>query len=145
MLSRPLDQRIREHKYRCAQSLVFGLPVIALQYFGHKLGGSESARWIIAMQIVLTGWILFVAATGMISEGMMMLVSRRRLSADFVVALIASALFVVSCFGARMFHVVVILLIAWTGMRWWGLKFQITKDKSQRSSKSQEGKSSMSC
>ena len=129
VLSRPLDQRIREHKYRCAQSIVFGLPVIALQYFGHQLGGAESVRWITIMQIVLTGWILFVAATGMISEGVMVIVARRKITADFLVAIIATAVFLASCtaagvffFGSkdwpRLFHIVVILLIVWTGARW---------------------------
>lgn len=129
MLNRPLDQRIREHKYRCAQSLVFGLPVIGLQYFGYQLGGPESARWVTVMQIVLTGWILFVAGTGMLSEGIVLLVARRRVTADFIVALIALALFVFSCISAavfflgtnsppRFFHVVVIILAAWSGVRW---------------------------
>ena len=79
MLSRPLDQRIREHKYRWpAKSLVFGLPVIGLQYFGDNLAAPSPRTGITIMQIVLTGWILYVAATGMITEGMMLLVSRRR-------------------------------------------------------------------
>lgn len=120
MLARPLDQHIREHKYRCAQAIVFGLPVIGLQYFGHKLGGAESARWVAIMQFILTGWILLVAATGMISEGVMLIASRRKLTADFVVAIVAIALFVVSCVprAPRMFHVVVIIIALWTGLRW---------------------------
>jgi cation transport ATPase len=118
VLERPQDQRMREHKYRCAQSLVFGLPVIGLQYFGRQLGGPESARWVTIMQVVLTGWILFIAATGMLSEGVMLIVSRRKITADFVVALIAIALFAISLFGARKFHVVVILLVVWSAIQW---------------------------
>jgi hypothetical protein len=108
---------------------VFGLPVIGLQYFGNQLGGPESARWITIMQIVLSGWILFVGATGMLSEGFMLLVARRKITPDFVVALISVALFVFSCISAgvfffgsksppRFFHLVVILLAAWSGIRW---------------------------
>jgi len=108
---------------------VFGLPVIGLQYFGTQLGGPESARWVTIMQIVLTGWILFVAGTGMISEGIVLLIARRRVSIDFVVASIALLLFVFSCvstamffFGSnsppRFFHVVVIMLASWSALRW---------------------------
>lgn len=128
MLERPLDQRIREHQYRCAQTLVFGLPVIGLQYFGRQLGGPESTRWVTTMQVVLTGWILFIAATGMLTEGAMLLTARRKLSADLVIALIAIAVFLISCVPVfpRMFHVVVIVLAIWSGARWFILKTSTT-------------------
>ena len=123
MLTRPLDQRVREHKYRCAQTLVFGIPVIGLQYFGQQLGGAESTRWVAIMQVVLTGWILFVGATGMVTEGAMLIVAKRKLSGDFVVALVSAALFVMSCINAargaaRWFHVVVFILAAWSFVQW---------------------------
>ena len=123
VLLRPLEQRLREHKYRCAQTLVFGLPVVALQYFGHKLGGPEAARWVTVIQVVLTGWILFVAATGMLSEGVMLIVARRKLSADLLVALFASAMFLFSCISAltnrpRLFHIVVFVLALWSFAQW---------------------------
>ncbi len=120
VLARPLDQRIREHKYRCAQAIVFGLPVIGLQYFGQKLGGPESTRWVAIMQFILTGWILFIAATGMISEGVMLIASRRELTADFVIAIIAIALFAISCIPSapRMFHIVVMIIVLWCALRW---------------------------
>ena len=108
---------------------MFGLPVIGLQYFGAQLGGAESARWVTIMQIVLTGWIVFVAATGMISEGIVLLIARRRVSLDFIVATLALLLFVFSCtsaatvvFGSKsqptFFHIVVIMLAGWSGLRW---------------------------
>ncbi|MBC8106853.1 MAG: hypothetical protein H7Z14_09715 [Anaerolineae bacterium] len=81
------------------------------------------------MQIVLSGWILFVAATGMLSEGFVLLAARRKVSADFIVALISVAMFVFSCISAgvhffgsksppQFFHLIVILLAAWSGIRW---------------------------
>ncbi|CAN5329396.1 hypothetical protein BH09PLA1_BH09PLA1_13470 [soil metagenome] len=133
MLSRPLDQRIREQKYRCAQSLVFGLPVIALQYFGHKLGGTESALAVTIMQIVLTGWILVAGATGMISEGIVLIAARKKLSADLLVALLAVAIFLYSCAASasallggrsfpRGFHIVVMIIAGWSALRWLSLR-----------------------
>jgi cation transport ATPase len=137
VLARPLDQRVREHKYRCAQALVFGLPVIALQYFGARLGGAEAPRWIAIMQIVLTGWILLVGGTGMLSEGAMLLAARRKLSADFVVASAAAALFIYSVFATligwpRVFHGVVVLMVIWSGARWFALSRQLTAGRSAR-------------
>src|SRR5688572_5630049 len=76
MLSRPLDQRVREHKYRFAQAAVFGLPVLGLQYFGHKLGGPEAGKWVGLLQALLAGWVMYVGAAGMLFEGILLL--RRR-------------------------------------------------------------------
>src|SRR3954468_15487791 len=73
ILNRPISERIREHKYRFAQCLVFGLPALALQFFGPKLGGAESGRWIGLLQALLTGWCLYLAALPMLSESMMLL------------------------------------------------------------------------
>jgi cation transport ATPase len=120
VLDRPIEQRVREHKYRFAQTLVFGLPVIGLQYFGHRLGGPESARWVVIMQAILTGWILYIGATGMLSEGAMLFAKRRAITGDFLVANLAVAIFLISLVPRcpRMFHIVVIVLAIWSGARW---------------------------
>jgi cation transport ATPase len=129
VLTRPLEQRTREHKYRFAQTVVFGFPVIGLQYFGERLGGSESARAVAIIQFVLSGWILAIGATGMLSEGVMLLIARRRISGDFLVGACAVILFAFSCIssaalffrtsaGPRLFHVVVIVLAVWSAIQW---------------------------
>jgi cation transport ATPase len=133
LLARPLDQRIREFKYRFAQAVVFGLPVLALQRYGRSLGWVEADRWVGLLQLALTGWVVYVAAAGMLFEGFVLLV-RRRIQIDFIIALIAVALFLVSAasiahlifrgslwFPPR-FDAVVALLIVWCGWRWWWLR-----------------------
>ena len=129
LLSRPLDQRIREYKYRLAQTLVFGLPVIFLQIFGRYLGGAESERWVGVLQAILTGWITYVGAAGMAFEGAILL-SRRRPTVELLVATTAVGMFLFSAVAATgvifrgevwyrplMFHWVVVLLAAWCALR----------------------------
>ena len=134
LMSRPPEQHVREFKYRFAQTVVFGLPVLALQFFGPSLGGApeESRRWIAVLQALLTGWVTYVAAAGMLAEGILLL--GKRFSLDPVVAAIAVGLYLVSLgsalgvlvrgqplFDPMLFHVVVILLAVWCGWRWWRL------------------------
>src|SRR5687767_3056847 len=69
LLDRPVSERLRESKYRFAQSVVFGLPVLALQWFGYRLGGTEADRWIGLLQLLLAGWIMYVGAAGLLFEG----------------------------------------------------------------------------
>src|SRR5450432_15180 len=92
-LARPRDQRCREYKYRCAQAIIFGLPVVALQYFGKSLGVTpqESSRWIAILQALLAGWVTYVAAAGMLFEGIILLPQKFR--ADLLVAAIAIAFY----------------------------------------------------
>src|SRR5439155_14755490 len=73
LLARPDEQRFREYKYRCAQAIIFGIPVIALQLFGRSLGGPEAPRWIAILQALLSGWVVYVAAAGMIFEGLILI------------------------------------------------------------------------
>jgi cation transport ATPase len=133
LLNRPLDQRIREFKYRFAQAVVFGLPVLALQQYGRALGWVEADRWVGLLQLALTGWVAYVAAAGMLFEGIVLL-ARRQLRTDLIVALLAGALYVLSAasiahlvfrgsiwFPSR-FDAVVALLIVWCGGRWWWLR-----------------------
>ena len=81
ILNRPASERLREYKYRFAQSTVFGLPVIALHYLGPTLGGPEAGRWSGLFQLLLTGWVMYVGVVGMLIEGIL----RRRLTADGIV------------------------------------------------------------
>src|SRR5687768_14890732 len=130
LLSRPPEQRIREYKYRFGQSVVFGLPVIALQVYGRALGPADSERWVSLLQALLAGWVLYVNL-GMLFEGVLLLPARR-VTGDLVVAVFAVALYAYSLISAAhgivttrllfrplLFHVVVMVLAAWTGWRWW--------------------------
>ena len=90
LLSRSIAERLREHKYRFAQSAVFGLPVVVLQLFGGRLGGLSSGIWVGLIQTLLGGWVVYVAAAGMFFEGFLLL-RRGKVIADGVVALIVIA------------------------------------------------------
>lgn len=127
LLNRPLAERVREYKYRFAQSAVFGLPVIALHFFGPSLGGPEAGRWAGLLQLLLAGWVVYVGAMGMLVEGIL----RRRITADAVVAVAALTLYLTSALGViylfvtacplilqRLFPCAVILLMAWSGLQW---------------------------
>jgi hypothetical protein len=132
LLDRPADQRRREYQYRFGQAVVFGLPVLGLEWFGRSLGGPESDRWVAILQALLTGWIVYVAAAGMLFEGLVWL-ARRRLAADLVPSALSVGLYLASLarlaayalrgaagpFPRTWFHWVVVVLIAWSGLRWW--------------------------
>ena len=131
LLARPADQRLREYKYRFGQSIVFGLPVIALQIYGRALGPADSERWVSLLQALLAGWIMYVNL-GMLFEGVVSLPVRRRISGEFVISAIAVALYLYSLVSASygivtrrllfrplLFHVAVIVLALWSGWRWW--------------------------
>jgi len=127
LLNRPAEQRLREYKYRFSQSIVFGLPVVALQYWGRALGPVDSERWVSLLQALLAGWILYVNL-GMLFEGALLL--GQRITGDFVIALIAALLYLASLISAvhgviasrlwypLMFHAQVTLLAVWTGLQW---------------------------
>jgi hypothetical protein len=134
LLSRPTEQRAREFKYRFAQAVIFGLPVLGLQWFGHLLGGGaeEARRWTAVLQALLTGWVMYVAAAGMLAEGILLI--GRRLSLDLPIAAVSILLYLVSLVsavgvlvqgepysGPILFHAIVILLAGWCGGRWWQL------------------------
>lgn len=128
LLARPVEQRLREYKYRCAQAIVFGLPVIFLHFGGHRLGGPEAQRWSQLFQALLAGWVMYVGAAGMLFEGLLVL--PRRVTGDLLVAGAALALYLVSassmacllftgaCGVPSLFYLSVILLMFWTGWKW---------------------------
>ena len=135
LLTRPLDQRRREYKYRFAQGVVFGLPVLALQRWGTSLGPADAGRWVPILQALLAGWVLYVNL-GMFVEGL--LLSRRgKLTADLLISALAAAMYGFSLVSAlhivvsgwpwyrpMMFHATVLLLIAWGGIRWAQMSLQ---------------------
>src|SRR5205085_5637729 len=120
-----------------AQSVVFGLPVIALQLWGSKLGPTDAQRWASVMQMLLAGWVMYVNL-GMIFEGALLLrrgfdkLTAGRITADFVIATVALALFLFSAISVSrvfisgalwyrplLFWAQVVVLAAWTGFSWW--------------------------
>ena len=132
LLARPRAERAREYRYRFGQAVVFGLPVIALQLFGGRLGGSEAGRWVAGFQALLAGWAVYVGAAGMLFEGLLVL-GRARITVDLFPAMAVVFLYLAGLSrvllhlltGARvdlargLFHWSVVVLIAWVGMRWW--------------------------
>ena len=131
---------MREFRYRFGQAVVFGAPVIALQVFGRSLGGAESDRWVTVFQALLAGGVVFVAATGMLVDGAMLLVSGRKPSrAAWCDLAVASAAFILYLSGLPRlvglvagyesvrnwpapFAACVSLLAVWTGLRWMAQK-----------------------
>jgi hypothetical protein len=101
---------------------------VALQLWGFGLGGREGAKWVGVFQALLAGWVVYVSAAGMLFEGVLLL--PRRLSADLACALIAVAIYLLSDLrlihvlsGAGtarpMFHAVILIMGAWSAVRWW--------------------------
>ena len=139
LLIRPDAQRLREHQYRFGQSLVFALPVIALQYWGRALGPADWQRWVSLLQTLLAGWVVYVNL-GLVIEGLILLM-RGRLSGDLLVAGMAITLYLASLVSALRgivfsqvwypleFHVCVTVLAAWSLWRWvWYSRWRRTPD-----------------
>jgi cation transport ATPase len=136
LLDRPRSERVREYRYRFGQALVFGLPVIGLQYFGPRLGGSptENARWVGLLQALLAGWVMYVGAAGMLVEGILRLKLRRRASGDLIASTIAIAMYLAGAISQLAimlrgravippaFHVAVAIIALWTAIQWWRLR-----------------------
>jgi len=133
LITRPDDQRLREHKFRFAQSVVFGAPVLALQRWGSILGPVDSQRWASVLQALLCGWVMYVNF-GMIVEGFV--VRRLDVLIDCLIATTALALYAWSVAAVvhvlsrgtlwpqpLLFHACVILLATWTGLQWFRFKF----------------------
>lgn len=126
LLARPRDQRTREYKYRFAQSIIFGLPVLALTLFGTSLGGRDAGRWINIFSLLLTGWVVYVGVTGMLFEGMILL-AHRRLTTDLFVALLAITAFTIGLIRTvsdirsptPWFAITIVLIDGWSAFQWW--------------------------
>lgn len=137
LLQRTDAERARENRYRMAQSMVFGSCVIALDWFGDQLGGRDAGLWSGTFQLLLSAWVLYVAAAGMAFEGIVRLCLRpRQFSWDLPVALTAAALWLFALtslalgFAAaradrfyphpagRGFELSVWLIILWTAIRY---------------------------
>jgi cation transport ATPase len=133
LLARPDSDRAREHRYRFGQAVVFGLPVIALELWGHGLGGREAGWWVGVLQALLSGWVVYVAATGMLFEGLLLLHARSRWTGGLLVGAAAAVLYMLSViplvrlllgshtFVGMMFHWVVAILAGWSALQWWRL------------------------
>jgi cation transport ATPase len=129
LLTRSADQRLREYKYRFSQSVVFGLPVLALQRFGPVLGPTDSQRWVGLLQALLCGWVVYVNL-GMLFEGIALLFAQKRLTGDLIVASASAGLYLYSLVSAfhgvvtkrlwypTLFHLCIMLLAMWTGWQW---------------------------
>ena len=139
VLDRPLSERLREHKYRFAQCVVFGIPVIALHLLGPKLGGSDAARWTGLLQSLLAGWIVYLGAIPLLAEGFL-LIMHRRFKIDMLIGVCAVVLYIVGVAGWIMtlrgrapffpsaFSCCVMLLVLWSGVQWLRLWSQISRD-----------------
>ena len=96
------------------------------------MGGPESPRWIAVLQALLSGWILYVAAAGMVVEAILLPTLNR--VPDAIVGSVAICLYLFSLVcvvpifitgrmlgGPILFHCAVLLLGGWTALRWWQL------------------------
>ena len=106
--------------------------MLALQWFGPRLGGAESERWIGILQALLCGWIVYVAAVGMTVGAVLEFAPP--LVGDLIVGM-ASILMCLWSMGAVipvfvtghlayhpiLFHLIVMLLLVWTAIRWFWL------------------------
>jgi cation transport ATPase len=135
ILNRPISERLREHKFRFAQCMVFGLPVLALHFFGPKLGGPEAGRWIGLLQALLSGWCLYLAALPMLSESLMLL-SLGKVKVELFISMVTMVLYLVGLVGwiftlrgheavfPGAFAIAVVILIIWSGVQWLWLSNQ---------------------
>ena len=126
LLARSVEQRCREYKYRFAQTVVFGLPVLALELWSPALDPMGHQRWSPILQALLAGWVLYVNA-GMLIEGIIL----RRLTPDLLITSSALLVYLWSLvstlhilitgqawFRPILFAACVLLLGAWTAIQW---------------------------
>ena len=131
LLARPDEQRLREYKYRCAQALIFGLPVMALEYFGRSLG-AEYGQTLVCGTARLGGFPVGIVANqhhrvrpadGPLQFGGVLYVDSAEKVARFVMNCNQDFLPIIFTGhlgrGPILFHVVIALLATWTGARWW--------------------------
>jgi cation transport ATPase len=112
LIDRPKSERLREYKYRLAQTTVFGLPVIALAIWGPLLGPRDWQRWSGVLQALLTGWIIYVNL-GLLLEPLI----RRQLSFDLLVLVAALTLYLWSIAGTA-YVLLTAKLLRWSALYW---------------------------
>jgi hypothetical protein len=130
LLDRPPADRLREWKYRCAQSFVFGLPILALQCFGYQLGGPEAGRWIGLLQTLLGGWVVYIGAVAVFVEGLLLL-SQSKITLSLILSALAIALYLLSVIAwaaillqgrpwpaAPRFDLSVTIILFWSALQW---------------------------
>jgi len=139
ILNRPAAERLREHNYRFAQCLIFGIPVLALQYLGPKLGGSDAPRWTGLLQTLLAGWTVYIGAVPLLAEGFV-LMAHRQFKIDAVIAGCAALLYIVgvagwimtlrgrAAFFAGAFGLSVVVVILWSGVQRLWLSSRVDRD-----------------
>src|SRR2546421_72621 len=94
-----IQKALTQHDGVHEVEVVFGVPVLALHRWGAALGPSDWQRWVSLLEALLCGWIVYVNL-GMLFEGLMLLLHRRRLTPDLLVSAIATALYLVSLASA---------------------------------------------
>ena len=119
--------------------MVFGIPVLALQFLGPRLSGSDSARWTGLLQSLLGGWIVYIGAVPLIAEGFL-LIAQRQFKIDMLIALGALVLYILGVAGWIMtlrgraapfpsaFSCSVVILVLWSGVQWLRLASQTNSD-----------------
>ena len=122
--------------------MIFGLPVLALQVLGPKLGGPESARWIGLFQLLLAGWVMYIGAVGLFAEAMLEEPIRRHCSKTAfgaAVGFFSIGFYVIGvmCWVMVMFAklkvlpaafaVAVSLPTVWSGIQWLRLARRVAK------------------
>ncbi len=90
------EQITREYRVRFAQSLIFGLPALAVHYLGPMLasGGGQAAGsmafpWL--LELILVGWAIWVAALPIVWQGVWSLIHLRPTADLFTTSIIAIA------------------------------------------------------
>ena len=126
VLNRPPSERLREYKYRFAQSSVFGLPVVALHFAGPSLGGADAARWAGLLQVLLASWVMYVGLMAMGVEALM----RRRVTVDSLAAVVGGGFYLFAMYDVVRIFVLgsstdhgwfvatVALSAGWNGLMW---------------------------
>ena len=130
LINRPKSERRREYRYRFAQTLVFGLPVIALAVWGPLLGPTDWQRWSTVLQALLTGWILYINL-GLLLEPIV----AKQHYADLAIIVTALVIYLWSIAGtahvlltgrssnrSALYCICVAVLSIWNAVRWLQLK-----------------------
>jgi cation transport ATPase len=139
LTNRSQTERLREFKYRFAQSAVFGLPVLALHFYGPFLGRAEAPRWIGFLEILLSGWVVWIGLFAMVVEALLIKIPTFDsiiASIGLVAFLFAAISFIRLLLSQSVSHlmigfpVAVAISILWNGLRWKMIERQILNKRS---------------